>query len=710
VQLMCDAVAVLGSRHGLCWFPAGKTCGILRFDRFEALPEVHLRAGIRLGNREITFPLYPEGGGFAFHDQRTSPCTMALIGIDAATNIKVTLTVATPFRPRDAAFSTVPVIALRLTVEQRPGRFRWVRKAPLPTEAELFLEISGPGIAVAESGPDSVDLRFESGRSVMHPGDEDQRQADPTPEPQHDRLLVTTGAREGLGFTRRVPLQYEQPASLEVAWCTHSAPVFEAWGTRLPFKYAERFADLDAVAAWARAHVGDVWANAARVDGLISDNDCSAGANHLLAYSLHAWLACSWWTVTTLAPAAGPLRSIGGPAHGQTTDRFAVWEGTCYCLSSVDVEFSQAPFYLTVWPELLGYQLDAWPNYTEDGTASLGARGRGTRYQAHDIGAHATAGGSVCAQPMEVEENCNYVILAYSYWRTTGEDGPLQRHQETIRRQLDFLIAADSTGDGVPDLAVINTINDGSPALHAGNKQTYLGVKAAAAFAVGAEMLSHVGRPQDAARFRARAALARATVEARAWLGDHYAVLLDKAGRARDAWTGIVTGMDEVPGWNAAHIFTANALAILDLAGYQIGFDNERIITDLRTALRRCLHTYGCVHSDDRPPLTSAPEALPGLKGVVRNPGWVSANMLRDLVALRRGVDLRDLADRYWEWQVIINTQERKHFHDSFGGNDLSWYPRGLAWWGLFSALAQSGLPGVRVLDLTQVTWSPDAE
>ena len=106
MQLMCDALSVLGSRHGLVMDPLRRECGIVRFDRFTELPRLHLRAGARIAGREIVFPLTPDGETFAFLDQRMSPCTMALIGIDPQSGVKVKLTIVTPFRPLDAAFST----------------------------------------------------------------------------------------------------------------------------------------------------------------------------------------------------------------------------------------------------------------------------------------------------------------------------------------------------------------------------------------------------------------------------------------------------------------------------------------------------------------------------------------------------------------------------------------------------------------------------
>ena len=100
MQMMCDAVSVLGSRHGILWNPAGRHAGIVRFDLFERMPKFDLRAGAVIDGVEYVFPLCAGGKLFDFFDQRTTPCTMSLTGIHAASGVKVRLTVATPFRPR----------------------------------------------------------------------------------------------------------------------------------------------------------------------------------------------------------------------------------------------------------------------------------------------------------------------------------------------------------------------------------------------------------------------------------------------------------------------------------------------------------------------------------------------------------------------------------------------------------------------------------
>ncbi|MCF7837344.1 MAG: hypothetical protein K9N49_01815 [Candidatus Marinimicrobia bacterium] len=125
MQLMADAVTVLGGRHGLLWDAPGRRVQLIRNGPFDALPEMELCAGVRIGDREWMLPLTPRGERFAFHDQRLTPCTMTLYGLLPRELLKVKLTAITPFRPRDADFSTTPVLGLRLEVARLGGHYRW---------------------------------------------------------------------------------------------------------------------------------------------------------------------------------------------------------------------------------------------------------------------------------------------------------------------------------------------------------------------------------------------------------------------------------------------------------------------------------------------------------------------------------------------------------------------------------------------------------
>jgi hypothetical protein len=697
MQLMADAVTVLGSRHGLLWDPIHRRCKIIRFEPWGDLAEIELRAGVVLEGRELTLPLCADGDDFFFLDQRISPCTMSLIGIDPGTMTKLKLTVATPFRPRDADFSTRPVLALRLTVEKLPGSFRWTKRTSDPETIRVFLEVRGEGLNASASGDASVDLTWTA-RPRRSPKDPEDRLV----LHQHDRLLAPGARREGHRLLADLDFRGGRLVqSLDVFWCTHSEPVFEVQGQCLPFRYDDELADLDAVAAWAADDGASIFENAQRVDAVVARNNGSRSLNNLLAQTLHSWLGNTWWV-------RGPEREI-----------FTVWEGSCHFHSTVDVEFTQSPFYLAAWPELLALQLDFWPAYSKDGYRILDEAGKDTLFLSHDTGAFLVANQQAYPHDMAVEETANYVILAFAHWRRTGRADLVERHADTIQRYLEFIAACDTTGNGVPDQGCANTIDDASPAIQFGREQIYLGVKALAAFVAGARILDALGRAEPAAVCRERADRIRRTIREKGWTGDHFVTLLNKEAKGLvNPWNGEVMDAGEVPGWDAAHIYTANGLPPLDMVGLDVGLDPERLRTDLRVATERCLRQYGCIHTEYETGAVTGGDLEPGLAGAARSPGWIAMNLLRDLAAFYRGVDLRYLADRYWEWQVLTNTQQPALFFETFGGNNLHCYPRGVAVWGVFDALAglaidqvegtekqQGAIEQVRVPRLFDADW-----
>lgn len=582
MQLMADALAVTGSRHGIFFEPHRRSCALLRFAPFHARPLFHLRAGLKVGDREIIFPLAPLNGAqdFSFVDQRTSPCTVGFIGLDSASGLKVRLTVTTPFRPGDADFSTIPVLLFDLVLEPIGGQFRWDAQNTPPAKAELFLEITDGPFAYESQGRDALDLVFTATNSRPTSGPEWYKGIGESVA-QRDRLVVVAGKREGRRFVQTLRPQQAKPLSaLTVAWCTWSAATLRVQGEPAPFRYQSRFADLKAVALWARKSGQEIADNATRTDAILTDHNLGPATAHLLAYTLHSWAINTWW-----------CRRPDG------RDWFSVWEGNCHFHSTVDVEFTQAPFYLALWPELLRIELDAWPDFAKDGTHCLGAGGAGTKFLSHDCGAFGVADGQIYPHDMEIEETANYILMAFAYSRRTGDTSLVTKHQATLDAFIRFLIAADTTGNGVPNHGIANTIDDGSPAVQFGKEQTYLAVKTLAALETGALLL---GKPYAATvkSAQAQARRLRATFNKHAWAGDHFTVLLEKGGTLKDPWTGKENHWEEIPGWDAPHIYTANTLPILDMVGYDLKLNPARVKQDLAVATARCLREYGCAHTD----------------------------------------------------------------------------------------------------------------
>jgi len=700
MQLMTDALACTGSRHGMLVQPSSKDCALVRFDRFTRMPRFQLRAGAVIGGEEIVFPLCQEGTEFDFVDQRTSPCRMKFIGIHGKTALRIELTVTVPFRPRDKAFSSAPVFLIELRAHRLPGIFRWNlrdREQDV-SELELFCELIPPAAWRVEEKGTGLELYFASIRAEVKQAFKDVWDTEDEAVPQHDRLWAVSGERQGLRFSQTVPIR-EQPGdgTLTLAWATWSEPVLRIHQDLHPFVYAERFSSLAAVCNWVDADgAAEIRGNARKVDARVSDHNLGPAVDHLMAYSLHSWMINTWWV----------------------EDSFSVWEGTCYFHSTVDVEFTQSPFYLCVWPELLASELDNWPAFSLPATDLLGEAGEGGLYLSHDTGAHAGIRHQIYSHDMAVEECANYVILACAYWKRTGDDSLLRKHAETIRRFLVFLTAADTTGTGVPDKGVANTIDDASPAVQFGTEQTYLSAKVLCAFVAGEHLFAYLQDDAMKTQCRERAAMARTRIEKRGWVEDHYGVLLEKSGKLTNPWTGEAMDCEEIPGWDAAHIYTCNAQAVLDLVGIDAGLRPDRVRQDLRVASERCAHAYGNTHSDYDNEQIEQHESMLGLAGVAANPGWVSMNMLRDIAAAYRGVDLLSFNQNYWEWQTTTNSREAKMFFETFGGNNLCFYPRGVAIWGLFDAVGgrvvdavdgvdrrRPAFPQARVPDLWTADW-----
>jgi len=123
------------------------------------------------------------------------------------------------------------------------------------------------------------------------------------------------------------------------------------------------------------------------------------------------------------------------------------------------------------------------------------------------------------------------------------------------------------------------------------------------------------------------------------------------------------------------------------MVGLDLGLDPGKVLADLKNATERCLREYGCVHTDYNTAKLKSLEDK-GVHNASRNPGWISMNMLRDMAAFYRGIDFRHLAERYWDWQTTTNSQQPWVFFETFDGNSLALYPRGVAVWGFFEALS----------------------
>ncbi len=673
MQLLSDGLMVLGSRLGWIAAPAQQCCYLPRYGPFPGTP-FEVRAGLRYRGQERILPLSAQGNLFSFAEQEMTPTSIRFSGVDPQSLIKLTLTLHIPFLPGDADFSTMPVLLISLSVKRLPIQWRW--QPPLPDEqifpVQVFVEFCGKEIVCAP-GPDGLDIQFES--PLFVPGQISPAagaQAAPTvvSRAQHDRVIALEGEQQSGTFVTLVDglKRGEERRVMRLAWCTFDDAVMEIKNELAPFRYRRNTSSLDEVCTWARTNADRIEQASHRFSTVVADHSLGTTANHLLAYTFHSWLINTWW--------------LDSPTYGEW---YACLEGSCYFHSTVDVEYNQLPFYLALWPDIARMLLNQWPLFAQDGSSVLGERGENTLFLTHDIGAGVKGNHQVYPHNMEVEENANYLLFALAYWRRTADDSPLRQQREVIVKLMDFLMAADTNGNGVPDLGVSNTIDDACPAVQFAREQVYLGVKTHAALIAGIIILDYLGVPTE--RYSKQATRLLNTLNAEGWADDHFLVCLPSAVQgAVNSWTGRPVTKEEMANWDSPHIYTSNGLLLLDMIGIDHPLDSRKLRTDLVVARAATLTRYGCRH-------LARPD----------NAVWIAMNIWRDMIAAYRGIDFLGDLDRYWEWQTTVNSREVMLFYETVFGNQLCFYPRGVTLWGIFDAVT-----GLRYDKVTgQKTFTP---
>jgi hypothetical protein len=672
MQLMADAITVFGSRFGVAINPARRECYLIKANEIKSFP-FEIRAGVEFEGKKIFFPLCKNEKYFDFLDQDSTPTTIQLSGIDPESGLHVKLTLRSLFKPRDIFLSTIPVIYIEVEVKRLLTSFRWFPLRKDKIKGKIFIEISSDRFKF-EEGKEN-ELKFSYSHIIRRPPQTDKGLLAQTSKLVDEERKCTNkisgieGKLENTTFYQEFELlPGEEGKRIVLCWADYEKPILMLKNGLAEFKYTEYFKNLDEVSEWARKNYNIALDNSKKVDGIILSHNLGNSVSHLLIYTLHSWLFDTWY--------------VRKPEGG---DWYSVWEGSCYFHSTVDVEHTQTPFYLTVWPELLELELDEWPAYAKDGEKVIGERGKNTLYLSHDIGILANADRQYYPHDMEVEESANYIIMAYVHWRRTAKDTIIKKHADFIQKLMDFILACDTTGNGFVDRCCANTIDDASPAIQFGREQVYLAVKAMAAISCGVEILSYVMK-DNVGKYNDFVLRAISTLEKKGWKEDHYIVTLTKtADGLVDPWTGKEMS-GELEGWDSYHIYTENGMALLEMTGKRIGLKEERIRADILNAVKKTLLKYGCRHSSYIPHKTV--EAIEGLASGSNKVGWISMNMLRDIAGGYYGLDLFSLAGNYWDWQLTTNTQDIYLFFETFYGNNLNLYPRGLAIFGYMDGIS----------------------
>lgn len=650
MNLFCTSVSRLGSRFTLLFDPYARHVLHSALGRWIDLP-IELTIGIQTEEGEvIALPFTKEGTSFDAVEQDVRLCGVRYTAHSVKHGVRAVLEVVAPFYPHDVLISTAPLFYFTLSIQSQPRLF-WT-SCPNPIQrGKLVVRVKREGLNTAPVG-NMLAIDYTLSRVLADSGElvpAGDFLAGETPPHVQERIvpLVDGVSVEDGGISLPFDLTTGEGATLRFAWCAYvSDPVLNVFGKPMRLLYARHFASIDEVVGFAKEREHENLRKTALVESLLDEASLSKSQLDLIRFSFQNFLLNSWWTVAD---------------DGE--DWFSVWEGSCRYHSTVDVEYNNGLVYFAFWLPLLGKLLDEWARFEmHDEVGS---------YLAHDMGARAQVGSQAYPHPMQVEENANYLLMLHAFWRWTGNLEPARRHHALCKRLVDYFEHSDTTGNGFPNEGVANTIDDASAAVQYAREQVYLAVKTLSACHAAGQIAQALGDTEWQAQCERLVTRIRGTLDAQAWLGDHYAVCLERTAEGlRDPWTGEPLH-GELSGWDAYSIYTANGLLYLLMSGHTPPVNLVRIKQDLVSAYRHALTEYGCTH-------TSADKSNV----------WLSQNLWRDYIAAYLGVGLPDNSSRYMAMEQLMNTAGlNKGFIDTYFTNNLCFYPRGITSVGYLFAL-----------------------
>ncbi|MBU1076642.1 MAG: DUF4965 domain-containing protein [Spirochaetes bacterium] len=666
---MADALATCGSRLCIIFDPVEKRVLYPRFGIFDEL-SLDLAVGIKMkGGSPETLPFTKKYKAFKFVEQSITMNAIQYTAVSSKKGIKLTIRFSSPFYPGDIRITTAPFFFIDVTVEKLK-KYRWDKiKEKRSVKGEFFLELSSNRIFVhPDSKAQVLSFKFKTNSAVYNPEITDDH-IESRSFNQEDFIVPNKGSFRFGDNGYSIPFSLEpekEQVEYPFIWGSfYNEEFFNIFDRNVPFKYTDYFSSKEELIRYARENKDHIMKRSEFFDDLFINNSLGSDYRNFIAFSFHSFLMNTWWL-----------------KWKEKEDWFSVWEGSCYYNSTMDVEYNLALVYFMLWPELLELILKKWEYFQQDGSqcpGEISEKGRSATIS-HDMGSGLRIGMQHYPHNMEIEENCNYLLLQFAYWRFTGKSTLIKKYYHIIKKVSDFIMLADKDSDGIPENGIANTIDDASPAIQYGLKQTYLGFKSYSALEKTAQMSEWNNDPDQALRINRFIRKTKKTLQDLAWLDDHYIVTLNKTTDGMvDAWTKEPLGKGELKGWDAYSIYTSNGLLYPFLVNSPVCLDPDRMRKDIINANRETSTEYGCTHTS----------------GGDRNV-WFSQNLWKDFTAAYLDVNILDNIQKYWSYQITVNTNEPVTcFYDTTLENNLIWYPRGITSIGIFPAICRFALDRV---------------
>jgi len=416
-------------------------------------------------------------------------------------------------------------------------------------------------------------------------------------------------------------------------------------------------------------------------ENILIDSEASAKEKWIAALSFHNDLACSFLLLDERA-----------------RPRFYLVEGRFQHLSTIDVAHETEIMALFA-PWRLKIQLDQWTHYLSlkevwvpaNPVLNKGSYREG--YSAsefgpflyHDVGdlpfVDATSNYNY-GPHMAVEENSDFVLLLYFYWKLTGDDEFVRSLLGLTDVLLQSMIYRDSNLNGIADRGHGWTTYDVNQILKTAPDNTYLGVKQACAYLTASEMFLQLGNIQpgetDPGNLQSKnirdgegTAFTSANVlnneDLRKAQSHKYLQEAEKIihsiSRAYRKYNYVPISLDtRIENWDQRSVVTGEGLFLPGMAGCQAPQLTELaniLARDYRLSYTKSLTVYGLK-------LVSA-----------EDPTWFSKAMVSDLVGSYWYETSNSTAGFAYEW----NKNNPFAYNDGAFDKDTPWtgywYPRG---------------------------------
>ena len=668
MQLMTWTLARLGSRFSLLFEPQHRRVRHSALGRFLDRPMDLMVGLVDPGGSQRVLPFTTHGESLDHLEQFERLNSITFRGFCPQYRLRFELNVHSVFYPQDIPLCTMPAYYLEMRVSPTDSIRGVVPSGPTPDKVRLFIRINRPDTQISASTPGDpaqpyggqIDLAYRNPLTTVEADDPAAPIAPNAPTVEIRERIVSLNPNcitdpDGKGLSIELPVTgIGSGIKWRLVWGAHCGePVFRVGpghnAPAEPLRYLRQWPDLDAVMDDAVAHRDDRLAHSRRLERLIDQAPLGMAQRHLLNQGFQAFLSNTAWC-----------------SRDDQADWLAIWDRRPGQPSSITTGCHSAMVFLALWPDLLAKLLKQWATRESPHEPSGGACLR------HDAPPGIDTPGQPSPGTTPIEESGYFLLLLMAYTRWSGDPAPARDLAPLVDRLAKYLLWTDRDNSGFPHPSASAPPTDTLFATSDPRKQTHLAVTRLAAIQAAADLLPHADRHEQAQLCQQVVEADTDKIEARAWLGDHYALCLDDAPPANplDPWALDTSAHTVLLPADTFAMFTANSLLLGMMTARPLPLDPDKLATDLTHTTRETLAAYGC-----------------GLTSSKIEDIWISHNLWRDQLALYLDRKLPAMAQRYWDMQVACNThQQSLGYSDTYVGHDTSFCARGAAAFGVLLA------------------------